>query len=186
MAPKRPPVLSAPADPPALSLSARFSRLHDPSASFTVDEVEAMPLEQLGQTVIKFGKAMKGHTFEHTVQHETDWVRWMLEHMGSSTKMEHVAFVTYVRRYVEEAETTEAMLLRPDGSAEDVGTSAKAAAKSRSKPRPEAEVWDVTPTHESADSALQEQVTLLGERLGQMEHLTQQMIQHMSQSSPAV
>ena len=144
-----------------------------------------MPLEQLGETVIKFGRAMKGRTFVDTVTDEPDWVHWMLENMASSPRMEHVAFLTYVRRYVEESEAAEeATLLRPGCSSKDLGATAKAAPKSRDKPRPEADVWDVMISN-GADPALtlQEQVALLGERLGRMENLMQQMLQHISQSS---
>ncbi|OLQ11318.1 hypothetical protein AK812_SmicGene4852 [Symbiodinium microadriaticum] len=149
------------------------------------EELESVPLDQLGETVIRFGKAMKGRTFQDVIQNETDWVSWMLDHMSSSTKMEHVAFLTYVRRYVEEAEATEATLLQTEGSSETRGASAKATAKSCSQPRPEADVWDVISNHETAGSVLQEQVTVLGERLGQMEHLMQQLIQHVSQTPPS-
>ena len=184
MAPKS---LSASSNQPASvgqSLRARFCRLQDPSVSYTKEELESVPLDQLGETVIRFGKAMKGRTFQDVVQNETDWVSWMLDHMSSSTKTEHVAFLTYVRRYVEEAEATEATLLQTRGPSENRGASAKATAKSRSQPRPEADVWDVISDHETAGSVLQEQVTVLGERLGQMEQLMQQLIQHVSQTPP--
>ena len=99
--------------------------------------------------------------------------------------MEHVAFITYVRRQVEEAETIEAHLLSPEGASDARGAKSKAAPKSAHVPPHEA--WDLCPEQERSEpeSALQEQVTLLGERLSQMEGLMQQMIQHLSQSSQA-
>ena len=142
-----------------------------------MEQVETMPLEQLGETVIMFGQAMKGRTFVDTVTNETEWVRWMLDNMATSPRMEHVAFMTYVRRYVEKAETTDSeATLHPDCSSKDLGATA-AASKSR------ANVWDVI-SDKGADTArLQEQMALLGERLGQMENLMQQMLQRLSQSS---
>ena len=68
MAPKRAPEIPSESAQPStsgLSLGARFSRLQNPSVAFTPEEVQAMPLEQLGETKILFGfgKAMKGRTF---------------------------------------------------------------------------------------------------------------------------
>ena len=150
-----------------------------------------MPLEKLGETKILFGKAMKGRTFADTYVNEPAWVRWMLDHMATSSKMEHVAFITYVRRQVEEAETIEAHLLSSEGASDTRGAKPKAAPKSAHVPPHEAHVWestwDLCPEQgpSESESALQEQVTLLGERLSQMEGLMQQMIQHLSQSSQA-
>ena len=191
MAPKRPPVIpsaSAQPNPPELSLGARFSRLQDPSVAFTLEEVQTMPLEKLGETKILFGKAMKGRTFADAYANEQAWVRWILDHMASSSKMEHVAFITYVRRSVEEAEQVEAALLLIEGSDEGTGTMTKAAPKGYSRPpHHEGHVWetswDVVSEQGHPDSALQEQVSLLGERISQMELMMQQMVQHLSQSS---
>ena len=78
---------------------------------------------------------------------------------------------------------------RPEGSHGKAVAVAKAASKSQRQPPPEGVAWetswDVVSDQEHPDSALQEQVTLLGERLLQMEGLMQQMIQHLSQSSQA-
>ena len=194
MAPKRapvPPETSPVPEASTLSLGARFSRLLDPSVAYTVEDVQTMPLEKLGETKILFGKAMKGRTFADTYVNEPAWVRWMLDHMATSSKMEHVAFITYVRRQVEEAETIEAHLLSPEGASDARGAKPKAAPKSVHVPPHEAHVWestwDLCPEQgpSESESALQEQVTLLGERLSQMEGLMQQMIQHLSQSSQA-
>ncbi|CAE7362313.1 RE1 [Symbiodinium sp. CCMP2592] len=175
MAPKRAPVVpteSVPSSTPVLSLSARFSRLQDPSVAFTLEEVQTMPLDQLGETKILFGKAMKGRSFSDVYTNEHAWVHWILDHMSTSTKMEHVAFITFVRRSVEEAEQTEAALLQPSGSGGTPGASAKAAPKSQCHLSLEGVAWetswDVVHEQDRPDSALQEQVTLLGERLSQM------------------
>ena len=115
-------------------------------------------------------------------------MRWILDHMASSSKMEHVAFITYVRRSAEEAEQVEAALLLTEGSDEGTGTMTKAAPKGYSRPpHHEGHVWetswDVVSEQGHPDSALQEQVSLLGERISQMELMMQQMVQHLSQSS---
>ncbi|CAE7196797.1 unnamed protein product, partial [Symbiodinium sp. CCMP2456] len=190
MAPKHSTVASSPPETKGLSLSVRFSRLQDPTSTLTQEQVETMPLEQLGQCKIMFGKAMKGRLFVDAVQHETDWVRWMLDHMSSSTKAEHVAFLTYVRRHVEEAEKVESDLVRPEGATASEALGAKAVPKSRSQPRPEAEVWDLIQEDESLgshgpDPILQEQVTMLGERLSQMEGMMQQLIHHLRDTAQA-
>ncbi|CAE7231149.1 GIP [Symbiodinium sp. CCMP2592] len=130
-------------------------------------------------TKILFGKAMKGRTFADAYENEPAWVRWMLDHMATSTKMEHVAFITYVRRQAEEAEAVEAALLSSDGASHARGATPKATPKSIHKPPHEAHVWETTwdvvsdPEPSAValqeQTAIQEQVTMLGERLSQME-----------------
>ncbi|CAE7220336.1 unnamed protein product, partial [Symbiodinium sp. CCMP2456] len=167
----------------SLTLGARYAQLNDPQLHLSLDEMEAMSLEQLGELKIDFGRTMSGRTYMDVAINEQAWSKWIIEHMAKSTKKEHQAFLRFMERYVEEAEGVEASLLdaleasepgraaaRPKIAAKK-GTASRAAASSDTGP----ETWDLVNDRER-DSALDHQVTVLSTRVNQMESVMQQVL----------
>ncbi|CAE7230274.1 RE1, partial [Symbiodinium sp. CCMP2456] len=167
----------------SLTLGARYAQLNDPQLRLSLDEMEAMSLEQLGELKIDFGRTMSGRTYMDVAINEQAWSKWIIEHMAKSTKKEHQAFLRFMERYVEEAEGVEASLMdaleasepgrataRPKIAAKK-GTTSRAAASSDMGP----ETWDLANDRER-DSALDHQVTAPSTRVNQMESVMQQVL----------
>lgn len=141
-----------------------------------------MPLEDLGKMTIDFGKTMTGRTYMDVAENETAWTKWIVEHMAQSKKRCHVNFLTFMERYVNQAEAVEGSLLE---SLEEVEPSArrarpKAAANctaSRAVASNEAipEAWDVISVDDQGPP-LDHQVTALATRMSQMESVMQQVL----------
>ncbi|CAE7227129.1 GIP, partial [Symbiodinium sp. CCMP2456] len=154
-----------------------------PEGALTLEEeIRTMPLEELGKMKIDFGKTMTGRTYMDMAENETAWTKWIVEHMAQSKKRCHVNFLTFMERYVSEAEAVEGSLLE---SLEEVEPSArrarpKAVAKcttSRTVASTEAipEAWDVISVDDQGPP-LDHQVTALANRMSQMESVMQQVL----------
>lgn len=183
---------------PPNSLGARFARLSDPTLKYSMADLEKMSLADMGKLTINFGRAMKGRTYEYVVENEQDWTKWMCEHMHSSQKQCHKAFLLYVEKYTIQAEELEAALL-PDFEGPEPGAVHRtASAKPKAAPRTvqasasrrvSAEQWDLVSVTEGEDPPLDSQVTSLATRMTQMENVMQQVlgaIQQLSGAQPNV
>ncbi|CAE7571351.1 GIP, partial [Symbiodinium necroappetens] len=93
-----------------LSLGARFARLTESGPRYTPTEARTVPMSELGQTIVTFGKHAKGRTFEDVIVNEESWIKWVCDHLGTSDKTEHQVLLIYIERYVAEAEVLEADL----------------------------------------------------------------------------
>ena len=153
------------------SLAERFSRLQEPNSQLTDVQLRALDMTTFGGFVVTFGKTVRGQTFQSVVEGNPAWTRWVLEHLADSNKREHQVFMLYVERYLDEAETTESLLLHgaseashPEGSQEPADQTQGAM---------DAELWDVVA---SRHGSVQNQVLELSDRMSQMEGLVQQML----------
>ncbi|OLP98279.1 hypothetical protein AK812_SmicGene19278 [Symbiodinium microadriaticum] len=172
--------------------------LSDPTLKYSMADLEKMSLADMGKLTINFGRAMKGRTYEYVVENEQDWTKWMCEHMHSSQKQCHKAFLLYVEKYTIQAEELEAALL-PDFEGPEPGAVHRtASAKPKAAPRTvqasasrrvSAEQWDLVSVTEGEDPPLDSQVTSLATRMTQMENVMQQVlgaIQQLSGAQPNV
>ena len=89
----------------ANNLAERYRRVMDQSQK-TQEEPDytKMSLTELGQSVIMFGEAKKGQTFEKVVQSDQSYVAWFTNKFQSSQKHEHRKFLYFVQKFVEKAE----------------------------------------------------------------------------------
>ncbi|CAE7320417.1 GIP [Symbiodinium sp. KB8] len=159
--------------------------LSDPTLKYSMADLEKMSLADMGKLTINFGRAMKGRTYEYVVENEQDWTKWMCEHMHSSQKQCHKAFLLYVEKYTIQAEELEAALL-PDFEGPEPGAVHRtASAKPKAAPRTvqasasrrvSAEQWDLVSVTEGEDPPLDSQVTSLATRMTQMENVMQQVL----------
>ena len=53
---------------------------------------------------------MKGRSFLECVEEGSDWTKWFVDHYHDSTKREHKIFISFVEKYVTQAEQIEAEL----------------------------------------------------------------------------
>lgn len=63
-----------------------------------------MKLEDLGQSVITFGEAKKGQSFETVVMGDQSYVAWFTTKFAHSQKYQHRKFIHYIKMFVEQAE----------------------------------------------------------------------------------
>lgn len=66
-----------------------------------------MSLTELGQSVITFGEAKKGQSFEKVVQGDQSYVMWFTNKFQHSQKYQHRRFLHYVQRFVDQEEETQ-------------------------------------------------------------------------------
>lgn len=67
-----------------------------------------MSLQELGQVTISFGQAKLGQTFQEVLTEDPGYVKWFVGRYEKEKKYpEHVPFLTFIRRTVEELENQE-------------------------------------------------------------------------------
>ncbi|CAE7708982.1 GIP [Symbiodinium sp. CCMP2592] len=167
-----------------------------PEPHFSTD-LEGMSLERMGDLVIDFGKAMKGKRYEDVIQNEGDWVKWFIDHYKSSGKHAHKAFLTYVEKYVSQAEQIEKELLHDEGASEPAPKAVAGRPKPKAAPRrtlaassnqAQVDQWDLLSVSGETEPALDNQVSALATRMTHIEHVMEQMlcaIQQMQSPPPA-
>jgi hypothetical protein len=96
-----------------VSLAQRFARQQRDPTGYSYSELQDLSMREFGQLKINFGKVNKGRKFEDVVLSDPGWVKWCTEHLASSEKGEHRAFLLYVTRATEEVEALERHLLQP-------------------------------------------------------------------------
>jgi hypothetical protein len=64
-----------------------------------------MTLEELGQSVITFGEAKKGQSYEKVLRGDQSYVTWFTTKFADSQKYPHRRFLFYVQKFVEQEET---------------------------------------------------------------------------------
>ena len=88
------------------NLADRFRRVMETSqGSQEEPDYTKMTLEELGQSVITFGEAKKGQTYEKVLQGDQSYVTWFTTKFAHSQKYHHRRFLFYVQKFVEQAET---------------------------------------------------------------------------------
>ncbi|CAE7774812.1 unnamed protein product, partial [Symbiodinium necroappetens] len=176
---------------PATSSCARLS---DPTLKYSLADIANMSLPELGKLTINFGRAMKGRTYESVVENEPDWTKWMCEHMSSSPKHCHQAFLLYVEKYTVHAEQLEAALCQDFEGTEPEAAPPTARPKPRASPkkvrapgadRVSPDQWDMVSAIEGEEPPLDSQVSSLASRMTQMEHVMQQVLGAIQQISGA-
>jgi hypothetical protein len=83
-------------------------------SGYTYAELQNLPMSDFGQLRVSFGKTNKGRTFEDAMISDPGWVKWCGEHLATSQKEEHKAFLLYVSRATTEVEELERQLLQPE------------------------------------------------------------------------
>eukprot|EP00439_Symbiodinium_sp_Y106_P050062 s3577_g6.t1 len=153
------------------SLAARYARMVNPTLHHSLEELRAMPLEQMEDLVVDFGKAMKGKS--------------------------HKAFLLFVDKYVSQAEQIEKELLRDEGVSEPAPRTLSARPKPKVAPRgtkaassnqSPTDQWDLLSVSGETEPALDNQVSALATRMTQVEHVMEQVlvaIQQMQIQPPA-
>ena len=88
------------------NLAERFRRVMETSQRAQEEpDYTKMTLEELGQSVITFGEAKKGQTYEKVLQGDQSYVTWFTTKFADSQKYPHRRFLFYVQKFVEQAET---------------------------------------------------------------------------------
>ncbi|OLP81460.1 hypothetical protein AK812_SmicGene37992 [Symbiodinium microadriaticum] len=164
------------------SLGERYARMNNPQLRYTPEEIRTMPIEELGKLTIDFGKTMNGRTYMDVAENEVQWTKWIVEHMGKSTKQCHLNFLTFVERYVSQAEAVEDSLLESLEAPEPPATRARPKATAKSSASRAAastdavpEAWDVVST-DDLDPPIDHQVSALATRMSQMESMMHQVL----------
>ena len=164
------------------SLGERYARMNNPQLRYTPEEIRTMPIEELGKLTIDFGKTMNGRTYMDVAENEVQWTKWIVEHMSKSTKQCHLNFLTFVERYVSQAEAVEDSLLESLEVPEPQATRARPKATAKSSASRAAastdavpEAWDVVST-DDLDPPIDHQVTALATRMSQMESMMHQVL----------
>ena len=94
------------AGPTKGNLAERFRRVMETSQRAQEEpDYTKMTLEELGQSVITFGEAKKGQTYEKVLQGDQSYVTWFTTKFAGSQKYPHRRFLFYVQKFVEQAET---------------------------------------------------------------------------------
>ena len=131
--------MSPKSSPTTKTLGQRLARLQDPVLGYSMEEIRALPFEELAKFRINFGRTKKGMTFMEAVEGDLSWTRWCTEHLAGSGKPEHEAFLHFVEQYVIQGEATEAMLAKAEKDNVPVPKASTAAAKAGSQvPKPKA------------------------------------------------
>eukprot|EP00435_Cladocopium_sp_Y103_P034896 s1941_g9.t1 len=86
------------------NLAERFRRVMDQAQQSEGQDYTKMTMEELGQSVITFGEAKKGQTFEKVLQTDQSYVAWFTGKFASSQKYEHRRFLFYIQKFVDQAE----------------------------------------------------------------------------------
>ncbi|CAJ1351481.1 unnamed protein product [Effrenium voratum] len=68
-----------------------------------IKKAETMPLKELAQHQIRFGKVKKGHTYGQAFL-DPAYVKWFLERLAKSDRPEHQEFRIFIRRQTEALE----------------------------------------------------------------------------------
>ena len=98
----------------AMTLAQRFSRQQRDPTGYSYTELQSLSMAVYGQMKINFGKTNKGRCYEDVVLSDPGWVKWCADHLASSTKDEHRAFLLYVSRATAEVEELEQRLLQSE------------------------------------------------------------------------
>ncbi len=182
-------------------LAARFRRLSIDDQ--TEQELEAIPLmtyDQLKNYKMDFGKAKMGMTFAQVVS-DRRYVQWFTETYQHSRRPTHLRFLRFVQLHVDQMEEHQ-----PKSKA-SLSTQSKAKAKptvrptSTTNPSPietsldfpeipidaefedeETEAWEQVHTLER-ELQHAEEMSQVRDRLQQMEHVMQQVLDHLSQNA---
>ena len=159
-----------------LTLGQRVARQQRDPCGYSLTDLEAMPLSQLGQLKVTFGKVNKGRTFEDATLSDPGWTKWCSEHLASSEKLEHRALVMYITRCTAQVEALEQRLLQGGEEGSEI-------------------VIPLTPAHGAGDGPndyrvqeLQEEVRILQQRVLPLEqrvlHLEAAMERMLQSLSP--
>lgn len=183
-------------------LKAYRANSEENSVEDQLQAVRRMSLSELEKEVIQFGKAKLGQPFSQVFE-DNKWTDWFVGAYESSTKIEHVKFVTYVSKRLD-AEIENDMQGKIKGS-----KIKKQPMSSKTKPEiktetawaselkvsyddVESETDEFIPIHASPQNALmEEQISVVQEenhnlrnRMTQIEMAIQELIVHVKSLSP--
>ena len=169
---------------PKTNLGARLAKLRDPALNLSMTEIEALSLEKHGAFLVDFGTKMKGRSYLECVEEAADWTKWFVEHYHDSSKRNHQIFLSFVEKYVSQAEQLAADLsgeppVMMGGKALKELPSTKAIPKARSKPDGPEIPWELL-----EEPTIHDQVATLSGRMSQMEQVMQEMIVAIRQLNP--
>ena len=115
-------------------------------------------------------------------ENEVQWTKWIVEHMSKSSKQCHLNFLTFVERYVSQAEAVEDSLLEslevpepPANRARPKAVAKSSASRAAASTDAVPEAWDVVST-DDLDPPIDHQVTALATRMSQMESMMHQVL----------
>lgn len=177
-------------------LATRYARLTDPTAGLTMEQLDAMTVQQLGDYPVDFGRAMRGRKFIDVVENEKEWVTWMLQHMSASQKRCHRIFFLFLEKYTAQAEEVEGVLLgdhlKDSDGREPGGNNSKARPKSKAAPRTTAsharsqgqDQWDLIAESSDNEPPIDNQVSAMATRLTHLEHVMEQVLVALQQITP--
>ncbi|CAE7225513.1 RE1 [Symbiodinium sp. CCMP2592] len=172
-----------------LSRLVQFARLSDPTLAYSMEQLSAMTVEQLGEFVIDFGKAMRGRKYMEVIEKEKDWVTWFITHMSTSEKRCHRILFLFIEKYTAQAEEIAEGLVGDPAAAEPPRSTMATRPKSKSAPRPTASTAVASSDHwalveDNSEPALDNQVTAMATRLTHLEHVMEQVLVALQQITP--
>lgn len=171
------------------SLSDRFKALRT-AVTAEQQDPEVMTIEELSMMKITFGEAKRGQTYREVLQTDPKYVSWFLSRYQDSSKPAHKAFVSYLRRCIEEEETNRGVTMDVPQVTSTKGYP-KAKASSALRPASTEEnavwlsegMWDVVEEdHENhlRDLTIEHQ----NHRLDQLESTLQAILQVLTPNNP--
>ena len=79
-----------------------------------------MPLSELAQEKISFGKKHPGKTFQQVWDTDQVWIQWFASHYPDSSNYDHRKFLMFVEKKVQELESTGETVPKTSGEAEGI------------------------------------------------------------------
>jgi len=163
-------------------LADRFRRATKQDKEQTVEEIQAMPYEELQMFQMDFGKAKLGQPFKEIVK-DNRYVTWFTESYKDSKKPCHLRLLRFIHLHVERLETN--ATLQPKAKAK---SAVRPTTSTQAKPTLEEELEDeledpemweqIQPYHheETFNPAMEE----MQHRMSQVENVMQQVLNHLA------
>ena len=82
----------------------RLQRLHVPVEEVPAEDLSKYSIEQLQNMVVDFGNTHKGKTYGTMWRDQQSWVKWFLQHYGTSKKAAHRRIAHYFQLEIERCE----------------------------------------------------------------------------------
>lgn len=118
------------------NLVQRLQRLHVPVEESPTEDLSKYSLHQLQNMVVDFGNTHRGKSFATMWKDHQGWVKWFLQHYGSSSKASHRRIVHYFQLEIERCELEGGQIPLTDAPSNrqlPLAPSTKAKAKAQAK-----------------------------------------------------
>ena len=172
----------------------RKMTIENTASSEMIEQIMAMPLEDLRKYPIDFGRAHLGKLYGEMVK-DTKYLAWFAETYKHSQKISHIRFLRFIELYLNEIE----------GQFHHTQPKSRAKAKAKATSKGQTSELKVNlphdPWHPSSDEdveamsstwepvraspEIEEEMTMMRDRMGEMENMMKQVLSLLSPNVPA-